>query len=117
MSDIQLRQMTAADRAQVAELICISTNVWYQTHGRPKIFAGGPKSTAVFFDVYNAMEPGCGVVAVNGESGQLAGSCFYHPRPTHVSPVRLAQRESASSARNTCFMARGATSRSSCCAR
>jgi len=85
MSDsIQIRPMTAADRSDVAELICLSTNVWYQSHGRPLIFSGGPASTTVFFDVYNALTPGCGLAAVNAE-GRLVGSCFYHPRPTHVS--------------------------------
>ena len=68
-----------------AELICISTNFWYQTHGRPPIFSGGSETTLVFFDVYQALDPGCGIVAVDHASGRLAGSCFYHPRPTHFS--------------------------------
>lgn len=85
MERFELRPMTPADRWEVAELVCLSTNVWYQTHGRPLIFAGGPQSTTVFFDVYEALDPGCGVLAISRDSGQLAGSCFYHPRPTHVS--------------------------------
>ena len=82
---MSLRAMMPADRWEVAELICLSTNVWYQTHGRPPIFSGGPETTAVFFDVYEALDPGCGLVAVSARTGRLAGSCFYHPRPTHVS--------------------------------
>jgi GNAT superfamily N-acetyltransferase len=85
MNAFELRTMTPADRSDVAELICLSTNVWYQTHGRPLIFAGGPASTTVFFDVYEALDPGCGVVAVSRDGGRIVGSCFYHPRPTHVS--------------------------------
>ncbi len=35
--------------------------------------------------MYNALEPGCTVVAENPETGRLMGSCFYHPRKHHVS--------------------------------
>src|SRR6516225_10000338 len=85
MQQMHLRPMTAEDRFEVAELIYASINVWYQTHGRPPIFAGGPRVTEVFYDVYNALEPGCNVVAEHPETGRLMGSCFYHPRKHHVS--------------------------------
>ena len=85
MKPVRLRPMTAADRFEVAELIYASINVWYQKHGRPPIFVGGPRVTEVFYDVYNALEPGCAVVAENPETGRLMGSCFYHPRKHHVS--------------------------------
>lgn len=85
MDNLHLRPMTPADRSEVAELIYCSINVWYQTHGRPPIFAGGPRVCEVFYDVYHALEPGCTVVAENPETGRLMGSCFYHPRPQHVS--------------------------------
>jgi GNAT superfamily N-acetyltransferase len=85
MEPIVLRRMELSDRWEVAELICVSVNAWYQGHGRPAIFTGGLSTTVVFFDVYEALDPDCGVVAVNSENGRLAGSCFYHPRPTHVS--------------------------------
>lgn len=85
MTAFRLRPMTAADRFEVAELIYISINHWYQLRGMPAIFRGGPRVTEVFFDTYNALEPGCGVVAENTETGRLMGSCFYHPRPHHVS--------------------------------
>lgn len=85
MEPICIRPMEQIDRDEVAELICVSTNVWYQTHGRPPVFPGGPADTQVIFDVYDALDSGCGVVAQNARTGRLAGSCFYHPRPTHVS--------------------------------
>lgn len=85
MSEFELRPMEKVDRTEVAELIYLSTNTWYQTHGRPPVISGGPATADVFFDVYEALDPGCGVVAVSTRSGRLAGSCFYHPRPTHVS--------------------------------
>lgn len=85
MKNFRLRPMTAADRFEVAELIYGSINVWYQTHGRPAIFSGGPRVTEVFYDVYHDLEPGCTVVAEHVETGRLMGSCFYHPRKHHVS--------------------------------
>jgi GNAT superfamily N-acetyltransferase len=81
---MRLRIANEEDRHELAELIYLSTNFWYQTHGRPPVFAGGPKVAEVFFDVYNALEPGCTVVAENTETGRLMGSCFYHPRKHHV---------------------------------
>jgi GNAT superfamily N-acetyltransferase len=83
--DMRLRPMTEADRSEVAELIYASINVWYQKRGMPAIFSGGPSVTEVFYDVYNALEPGCTVVAENLQTGRLMGSCFYHPREVHVS--------------------------------
>lgn len=80
-----LRPMTEADRAEVAELIYGSINGWYLQHGCPAIFRGGPGVTDVFYEVYNDLTPGCNVVAVNPENGRLMGSCFYHPRETHLS--------------------------------
>jgi GNAT superfamily N-acetyltransferase len=85
MSTLRLRPMAPADRFEVAELIYGSINVWYQTHGRPPIFTGGPRVTEIFYDVYHALEPGCTVVAEHPETGRLMGSCFYHPRKHHVS--------------------------------
>ena len=77
--------MTPDDRFEVAELIYVSINYWYQMHGRPAPFSGGPRITEVFYDVYNELEPGCAVVVENTQNGRLMGSCFYHPRPHHVS--------------------------------
>ncbi len=85
MPDFILRPMTDADQAEVAELIYASINVWYQQHGFPPIFRGGPRVTEVYYDVYNDLTPGCNVVAANPHTGRLMGSCFYHPRIRHVS--------------------------------
>ncbi|MFB3891946.1 MAG: GNAT family N-acetyltransferase [Phycisphaerae bacterium] len=85
MKEPTTRVMTPADRLEVAELIYFSTNHWYQTHGRPAIFSGGPEAAAVFFDVYEALDPGCSIAAVHPATGRIIGSCFYHPRTTHVS--------------------------------
>ena len=85
MSDIRVRTMKSEDRHELADLIYISINHWYQTHGRPAIFEGGPEVTDIFFQVYERLDPGCGIVAENVQTGRLMGSCFFHPRPLHVS--------------------------------
>jgi GNAT superfamily N-acetyltransferase len=83
--ELRLRAMTAADRDAVAELIAVSTNHYYETHFGHKIFAGGDEATGVFFDTYEALDPGCGLLVESPRTGRLMGSCFYHPRATHVS--------------------------------
>ena len=50
-----------------------------------KIFGCQPETAGIFFDVYEDLDPGCCVVAELQETGRIIGSCFYHPRPTHVS--------------------------------
>ena len=68
----------------VAELIFSSTNRWYQKHLNRTCFGGDDASVArVFPEVYGALDPGQALVAE--VDGVLAGSCFVHPRETHVS--------------------------------
>ena len=85
MAPFHVRPMTPADRSEVADLICVSINYWYRIHGGSDIFPGGPADAVVIFDVYQSLDPGCGVVAQHPETGRLMGSCFVHPRETHVS--------------------------------
>jgi GNAT superfamily N-acetyltransferase len=77
--------MERGDWAAVAELIYTSTNHWYEASGKPAIFSGGPEVAELFCKVYEDLDPGCCVVAESVRTGRLMGSCFYHPRPTHVS--------------------------------
>jgi hypothetical protein len=70
--EVRLRPMVDGDRAEVADLIYVSTNYWYQTNGRPPIFSGGPGATELFADVYEALDPGCCVVAESGRSSLRA---------------------------------------------
>ncbi|OGV78952.1 MAG: hypothetical protein A3K19_23960 [Lentisphaerae bacterium RIFOXYB12_FULL_65_16] len=85
MQGYVIREMRAGDRLEVAELVCLSTNYWYQAHGHGAIFAGGPDTTTLFFDVYHALPGSGGIVAEDARTGRLIGSCFRHDRPTHVS--------------------------------
>ena len=85
MSDFELRPLVDSDRHAIGELIFRSVNVWYERRGCPPIFTAGPRSTEIYFDVYNDLTPGRSVCAVCSETGRLAGSCFFHPREHHVS--------------------------------
>lgn len=82
---ITIRTMQPSDRAEVAEMICVSTNYWFQMNGNPAVFPDGPDSTSIYFDVYETLDAGQNLVAVNEDNGCLAGSVFLHPRPTHIS--------------------------------
>ncbi len=82
MADLLIRKMVEGDRRDVAELICVSTNYWYEQHGLERIFTG-PEKAKVFYQVYGRMEGSVGIIAEL--RGRLVGSCFYHVRETHVS--------------------------------
>lgn len=83
--DLTLRPARSEDRDEIGALICASLNIWYVAHGGGAVFPGGPADADVFFEVYHTLEPGYCVVAEDAGNGRLAGLCFYHPRPTHVS--------------------------------
>jgi GNAT superfamily N-acetyltransferase len=82
---MRLRSASESDFGNVAELIYTSTNAWYQRNRNFSIFTAGPESCRLFCDVYEDLDPGCCVVAEDESAGRLMGSCFYHPRETHVS--------------------------------
>jgi GNAT superfamily N-acetyltransferase len=85
MAQLQLRTMRGDEWPAVAEVICSSIRAWYAAAGKPGRFPGGPASCLLFPQVYEALDPGCCVVAEDPASGRLAGCCFYHPRETHIS--------------------------------
>ena len=84
-SAFELRPMKTDEWDVVAELIHESTNSWYVASGKSPIFTGPTSDARLFCEVYEALDPGCCLLAVCPKSGKVAGSCFYHPRPTHVS--------------------------------
>lgn len=85
MIEIKLRPMEKADWPEVADLIAVSTNNWYEKHGMAAIFPKASAATMLFCEVYEALDPGCCILATHPETGLIMGSCFYHPRETHVS--------------------------------
>jgi GNAT superfamily N-acetyltransferase len=79
---VTIRTLEATEWDAVAELIHQSTNDWYLRNLGRTVFGDDPKVCRLFPEVYEDLDPGCCLVA-EGE-GRLIGSCFYHPRETHV---------------------------------
>ncbi|NNC90034.1 MAG: GNAT family N-acetyltransferase [Akkermansiaceae bacterium] len=80
---MDIRELRQDEWAAVAELIFTSTNGWYRRNLNRTCFPGDDPSVARLFpEVYEALDPGCCLVAEI--EGEMAGSCFYHPRETHV---------------------------------
>lgn len=77
--------MKPADFDAVAELIFLSTNAWYQQRLGHPIFRCRPLDCRVFCEVYDDLDPDCALVMEHQTTGMIAGSCFFHPRETHVS--------------------------------
>lgn len=77
--------MRPDEAPEVAGIIYRSLVRWYGDHGTTGLFPQGPDSCLLFPQVYEQLDPGCCAVAEDPCTGRLAGSCFYHPRRTHVS--------------------------------
>lgn len=80
-----IRSMQETEWDAVAELIHSSTNHWYASRLGHEIFSCEAADCRLFADVYEALDPGCCLVAEERGSAELLGSCFYHPRETHWS--------------------------------
>ena len=85
MANILIRLKKAEDDAAVAALICDSLNVWYKKNRGFEQVVPSAEAATLYARVYDALDPDCCVVAEDAETGKIAGSCFFHPRPTHVS--------------------------------
>jgi GNAT superfamily N-acetyltransferase len=94
MTELRITAMTEDERQEVAELIHYSTNGWYQQHYGVSIFSGAVEDAGLFCEVYETLDPGCCLIARKSSNqfsnqfpsdSRIVGSCFYHPRETHVS--------------------------------
>ncbi len=81
----EIRPLRPEDYTQTADLIYDSLNTWYLKNRGFRLVAAPKKSMLLFPKIYEDLDPGCCILAVDSENGEIAGSCFYHPRPTHVS--------------------------------
>lgn len=80
---MNLRLMQPGDWDEVARLIYASLNAWYMKYRGFNLVAGPWETMRLFPRVYEALDPDCCILAVDEETGRIAGSCFFHPRPTH----------------------------------
>jgi GNAT superfamily N-acetyltransferase len=82
--DLLLRTMRPNEWGDVAALIHASTNAWYEQKLGFSIFSGESADCEIFCRTYEALDPNCCIVIEERTTGQIVGSCFYHPRPTHI---------------------------------
>lgn len=80
-----LRRMTTFEWLEVATLIHSSTNAWYQKNRDFVAFSGPPEDCMLYCETYELLDPGCTLVAYDDVQKRIAGSCFFHPRQTHIS--------------------------------
>lgn len=84
--DFILRPLSDKDLPEHADLLYSSFNAWYWKHGWGKDYFGcSSQETSIFYQIYNDLTPGCSIAAFDCRTGRMMGSCFYHPRETHVS--------------------------------
>lgn len=74
--------MRPGEEGDIATLIYQSTNSWYQKKLGYEIFTGEAADCRIFPETYEALDPGCCLIAEI--DGKVAGACFYHPRDTHM---------------------------------
>src|SRR5882757_9127607 len=84
-TDLTLRPLRQDEWPAVAHLIHTSTNAWYRKNRGFDIFTAAPEACLLFPQTYEALDPNCCIVAEETSTRRLMGSCFYHPRETHVS--------------------------------
>lgn len=82
----KLRPLNDEDREEYGIMLHSAFNTWYKNHGfQGDYFACTPDDAAIFYDIYNDLNPGCSVAVFDTETDKLAGACFYHPREHHMS--------------------------------
>jgi predicted N-acetyltransferase YhbS len=85
MASLTLRSATSQDREAVARLIRDSTNHYYQSKlGAGPIFPPDGLEALDFVDLYRQLPGSESLLCVTAD-GVIAGSCFFHPRETHMS--------------------------------
>ena len=85
MADLEFKTLVPDQWSDVSALIYDSTNMWYQSHGFSEVFRGPKDVCRLFCEVYERIDPGRCLLAIDTKTERVVGSCFYHPRDTHVS--------------------------------
>ena len=80
---MNLTRLQPNQHDELAKLLHASLDVWHRTRLNVARFGTEWEPFRLTVDVYEALDPGCCVVATD-ESGSLIGSAFFHPRETHV---------------------------------
>ncbi len=80
---MKLRRLLPHEGPASARLIHAALDTWYRRNLNSAKFGDAWEPFQVIPDTYEALDPGCCVVAEDAD-GSLLGHAFYHPRPTHV---------------------------------
>ncbi len=71
---------------EIAYLIFHSTNAWYEKNRGFKAFSTDPDCALLFPRTYAALDgPENTLIAWDSDENRIVGSCFVHPRKTHIS--------------------------------
>jgi len=69
---------------EAAELIHSSTNAWYLKNTGRVAFSCEPTACRLFPDTYDALDSGQCICVTDDTTGKLIGTCYLHPRETHI---------------------------------
>jgi hypothetical protein len=69
---------------EAAALIHASTNAWYLKNTGRVAFGCEPNGCRLFPDTYHALDAGQCITATDDATGKLIGTCYLHPRETHI---------------------------------
>ena len=81
----QIKRVSTDDSNEVAEVIYRSLNDWYRIHRGIESFAPSRESMLIFPRVYESLDPGCCVAAVDPENGRIAAISFFIRARPHIS--------------------------------
>ncbi len=80
---MKLQRLQPHQYDELAKLLHASLDVWHRTRLNVDRFGTAWEPFRLTVDVYEELDPGCCVVAID-DSGAICGSAFFHPRETHV---------------------------------
>lgn len=83
IANMQLQRLQPHQYDELAKLLHASLDAWHRARLNVDRFGIAWEPFRLTVDVYEALDPGCCVVATDG-AGALMGSAFFHPRETHV---------------------------------
>lgn len=81
---ITLGRLQPSQYDEAATLIHASTNAWYLKNTGRVAFGCEPTGCRLFPDTYDALDAGQCITATDDSTGQLVGTCYLHPRETHI---------------------------------
>lgn len=85
MSDFSISFAERRDWLEIGRLIKSSTNRWYENQNKKGPFDCHDKDMSVFCEIYEDLDPNNCLIVTDQVKHKIAGSCFVHPRKSHIS--------------------------------